>query len=181
MTGRAMDPSTVAGCAAIDLLVLDVDGVMTDGGIHVNDDGVETKVFNVRDGAGIAYWMRLGKRVAIISGRSCQAVDRRAAELGIHRVFQGRLDKRPALEELLRLEGLSADQACVVGDDLADIPALKFAGVAVAVCDAVNEVKAVAHHITSQPGGHGAVREVIEWLLQAQGRWAEIVQHYTGS
>src|SRR5262245_25232402 len=181
MTAPNGDQSTAARCASIELLVLDVDGVMTDGGIHVNDDGIETKVFNVRDGAGIAYWRRLGKRVAIVSGRSCRAVERRAAELGIHRVYQGRLDKRSALEEILQLEGLSEDHACAVGDDLADIPMLKLAGVAVTVRDAVEEVKAVAQHVTNQPGGRGAVREVIEWLLRAQGRWDEIVQHYAGS
>jgi 3-deoxy-D-manno-octulosonate 8-phosphate phosphatase (KDO 8-P phosphatase) len=181
MTQAAAEQSAAARCAAVELLVLDVDGVMTDGGIHVNDAGVETKVFHVRDGAGIVYWKRLGKQLAIISGRSCQAVDRRAAELGIQRVYQGRLDKRTVLEEILHHEGLRADQACMVGDDLADLGALSIVGVAVAVSDAVAEVKAVAHHITQQPGGRGAVREVIEWLLRAQGKWDGIVQHYSGS
>lgn len=181
MSETASGSSVAERCAAVELLVLDVDGVLTDGGIYVDDNGVETKRFHVRDGAGIAYWRRLGKRVAIISGRSCRAVDHRAAELKIERVFQDRLDKRPALEELLALEGLSAHQACFVGDDLADIPALKFAGVAVTVADAVPEVKAVAQHVTERPGGRGAVREVIEWLLRAQGRWTEIVNRYSGS
>ncbi len=101
-------------------------------------------------------------------------VDHRAAELGIHRVYQGRLDKRSVLEEVLQLEGLAPRQVCVVGDDLADIPALKFAGLAVAVGDAASDVRAVADYVTTQPGGRGAVREVVEWLLQAQGagpRW----------
>jgi len=181
MSGATSGSSIADRCAAVELLVLDVDGVLTDGGIYVDDNGVETKKFHVRDGAGIVYWRRLGKRVAIISGRSCRAVDHRAAELGIERLYQGRLDKRPALEELLALEGLSAHQSCFVGDDLADIPALKFAGVAVTVADAVPEVKAVAHHVTERPGGRGAVREAVEWLLRAQGRWPEILNRYSGS
>jgi 3-deoxy-D-manno-octulosonate 8-phosphate phosphatase (KDO 8-P phosphatase) len=181
MSETARESSIVDACAAIELLVLDVDGVMTDGSIYVDDNGLETKVFHVRDGAGIAYWKRLGKRVVIISGRTCRAVAHRAAELGIERVYQGRLDKRTVLQEVLSLEGLAARQACMIGDDLADIPALRLAGVAVAVGDAVSEVKSVAHYITVQPGGRGAVREVIEWLLRAQGQWSGIAQSYEGS
>jgi 3-deoxy-D-manno-octulosonate 8-phosphate phosphatase (KDO 8-P phosphatase) len=181
MSESAPGSSVAERCAAVELLVLDVDGVLTDGGIYVDDNGVETKKFHVRDGAGIAYWRRLGKRVAIISGRSCRAVDHRAAELKIERVVQGRLDKRPALEELLALERLAAQQVCFVGDDLADIPALRFAGVAVTVADAAPEVKAVADHVTERPGGRGAVREVVEWLLRAQGRWSEVLIRYSGS
>ena len=176
-----MQPSLAERCAAIELLVLDVDGVLTDGGIIVDDNGVESKQFHVRDGAAIAYWRQAGKKVAIISGRRCRAVDHRATELGIERVYQARLDKRNALEELLRLEGLLARQTCVVGDDLADIPALKAAGLAVAVQDAVTEVRAAAHYVTQIPGGRGAVREVVELLLGVQGRWAKVVERYTGS
>ena len=172
--------SLAARCAAIELLVLDVDGVLTDGSIWVDDDGVEVKRFHVRDGAGIAYWQRAGKRAAIISGRKCRAVDHRAAELGIDRVYQGRLDKRPVLDEVLGLEGLSPHQACVVGDDLADIPALRVAGLAVAVADAAAETRAAAHIVTRSSGGCGAVREVVELILQAQGRWNEIVERYDG-
>ncbi len=175
-----MQPTLADRCAEIELLVLDVDGVLTDGSIHVDDDGVETKRFHVRDGAGIAYWQRLGKRVAIISGRSCRAVDHRAAELGIERVYQGRLDKGPALDELLALERIPAGHACVVGDDLADIPAMRAAGLAVAVADAAPETRAAAHVVTQTPGGCGAVREVVELILQAQGRWSEIVERYKG-
>ncbi len=178
---QTLNPDLLDRCAAVELLVLDVDGVLTDGGIWVDDNGVETKQFHVRDGAGIAYWLKLGKRVAIISGRRCRAVDHRAAELGIERVYQGRLDKRPALEEVLRLEKLSPAQACVLGDDLADVPAFRIAGVAVAVADAAAEAKAAAHHVTKLPGGRGAVREVIEWLLRAQNRWSEVVKRYVGS
>jgi 3-deoxy-D-manno-octulosonate 8-phosphate phosphatase (KDO 8-P phosphatase) len=167
-------------CAAIELLVLDVDGVLTDGGIWIDDHGSEIKQFHVRDGAGIAYWKMSGKRTSLISGRRCRAVDHRAAELGIERVYQGRLDKAQALNELLALEGLLAHQVCVVGDDLADIPALKTAGLAVAVADAMPEVRAVAHLVTKLSGGRGAVREIIELLLQAQGLWDQILKRYSG-
>ena len=175
-----LPPELAERCARIELLVLDVDGVLTDGGILVDDNGVETKQFHVRDGSAIAYWRQLGGRVAIISGRSCRAVDHRAAELKIERVYQGRLDKRPALEELLALERLAAAQACVVGDDLADIPPMRIAGLAVAVGDAALEVQAAAHHVTTRPGGRGAVREVVETVLRAQGKWSEITRRYEG-
>jgi 3-deoxy-D-manno-octulosonate 8-phosphate phosphatase (KDO 8-P phosphatase) len=168
-------------CTRVELLVLDVDGVLSDGAIIVDDLGVESKQFHVRDGAGIAYWRRMGKRVAIISGRSCAAVGHRASELGIERVYQGRLDKLAALEEVLAMEGLSADRACVVGDDLADIASMRAAGVSVAVADAVQEVRAVADHVTQAPGGRGAVREVIELLLRLQGTWPQILSNYQGS
>jgi len=176
-----MEPTLSERCAGIELLVLDVDGVLTDGGIYVDDDGKETKKFHVRDGAGIAYWKRLGKRVAILSGRQCAAVEHRAKELNLDRVYQGRLEKRPVLEEILRLEGLSAEKACFVGDDLADIPAMSVAGLAITVADAAPEVRAVAHWVTQRPGGHGAVREAIEYLLRAQGRWTEVLRHYQRS
>jgi 3-deoxy-D-manno-octulosonate 8-phosphate phosphatase (KDO 8-P phosphatase) len=174
------EPSLQERCAAVELLVMDVDGVLSDGGIWVDDNGVEAKQFHVRDGAGIAYWMRAGKRAAIISGRYCKAVDHRAAELGITRVFQGRLDKRPALEELLAAERIAPAQVCAIGDDLADIPALRHVGLAVAVADAVDEVRAAAHYVTRATGGRGAVRELVEMLLRAQGRWADVVRRYEG-
>lgn len=165
-------------CRTIDLLVLDVDGVLTDGGITVNDHGIESKQFHVRDGAGVAYWRGLGKRTAIISGRSCPSVDRRASELGIARVLQGRLDKGTALREVLAAESATPKQACMVGDDLADLPALALAGLAVAVRDASAEVRAAAHYVTRTPGGRGAVREVIELILRTQGHWNALVQSF---
>jgi 3-deoxy-D-manno-octulosonate 8-phosphate phosphatase (KDO 8-P phosphatase) len=171
-----LPPRLAELCAPIELLVLDVDGVLTDGGIILDDRGSESKQFHVRDGAGIAYWLRLGKRVAILSGRSCAAVAHRAAELGIRSVHQNCADKGPALEELLRAEALSARQACVVGDDLADLPALDIAGLAVAVSDAVPELRAAAHYVTETPGGRGAVREVVELVLRAQGLWPGLLE-----
>ena len=166
-------------CATIELLVLDVDGVLSDGGIIVDANGVESKRFHVRDGAAMAYWRHLGKRSAIISGRRCRAVDHRAGEMGIGRVFQGVAQKRPALQELLALERLNAKQACVMGDDLADLPSMSVAGLAVAVADAAPEVQEAAHYVTCRPGGQGAVREVVELVLKAQGRWNQVVKWHS--
>jgi 3-deoxy-D-manno-octulosonate 8-phosphate phosphatase (KDO 8-P phosphatase) len=163
-------------CVGIELLVLDVDGVLTDGGIIVNDGGIESKQFHVRDGAGIAYWRQLGHRAALLSGRRCESVERRAGELGIRRVVQGRLDKGVALGEILAAEGLNGGQTCVMGDDLADLASFARAGLAVAVRDAVPELQAAAHYVTQLPGGRGAVREVIELILRAQGRWDDVLR-----
>lgn len=168
-------------CAAIELLILDVDGVLTDGGIVYSDAGVEWKRFHVRDGSGLKLWQRAGKRAAIISGRSSRAVDVRAAELGIAPVVQGVADKLAACRQVLADSGLRPEQACVVGDDVPDLPLFGFCGLAVAVADACAEARAAAHYETRTPGGHGAVREVIELLLRCQGHWPRLMQVYRGS
>ncbi|MDY3553355.1 HAD hydrolase family protein [Gemmata sp. JC717] len=168
-----------ARAAAIELLLLDVDGVMTDGSVAYLDDGRELKRFHVRDGSGLKLWRAAGKRVAIVSGRSSPAVERRAAELGVSPVLQGREDKRPALEEVLRVTGVTPDRVCALGDDLPDVPVLRACGLAVAVADACAEARAVAHYVTAVPGGHGAVRDAIEWLLKLAGRWGEVTARYT--
>ncbi|AWM42186.1 3-deoxy-D-manno-octulosonate 8-phosphate phosphatase KdsC [Gemmata obscuriglobus] len=168
-----------ARAAAIELLLLDVDGVMTDGSVAYLDDGRELKRFHVRDGSGLKLWRAAGKRVAIVSGRCSSAVERRAAELGVSPVLQGREDKRSALEEVLRVTGVPPDRVCALGDDLPDVPVLRACGLAVAVADACTEARAVAHYVTAVPGGHGAVRDAIEWLLKLAGRWGEVTARYT--
>jgi 3-deoxy-D-manno-octulosonate 8-phosphate phosphatase (KDO 8-P phosphatase) len=150
------------------LLVLDVDGVMTDGRLHITAQGEETKVFHVRDGSGIVAVQRAGIAVAIISGRDSAAVIRRASELGIRYVFQGIADKRAALDALLAQLGLTADALACVGDDTPDVPMLERAALAVAVADAHTTARAAAHWTTPSPGGHGAVREVCDLLLSAR-------------
>jgi 3-deoxy-D-manno-octulosonate 8-phosphate phosphatase (KDO 8-P phosphatase) len=167
-----------ARSAVIELLLLDVDGVLTDGSVIYADDGTEWKRFHVRDGSGLKLWRAAGKRSAIVSGRTSAAVARRASELGIDPVLQGRDDKLAALAEVLTATGLRPEQVCAVGDDLPDVPVLRRCGLAVAVADACPEVRAVAHHVTAAPGGRGAVREAIEWLLKLNGRWAELTAHY---
>jgi 3-deoxy-D-manno-octulosonate 8-phosphate phosphatase (KDO 8-P phosphatase) len=169
-----------ARAAKIRLLLLDVDGVLTDGSICYTDGGVEVKRFHVRDGSGLKFWHLTGKRSAIISGRTSAAVDLRAAELGVSAVLQGRAEKLPAFEAVLRELGVPADGVCAVGDDLADLPVLGRAGLAAAVADACPEVRGRADYVTQAPGGRGAVREVVEWLLKLQGQWDGVVRASEG-
>lgn len=172
------DPAILARAAAIELLILDVDGVLTDGRITLTADGTELKSFHVRDGSAIAAWRALGKRVAIISGRTSQAVTLRAAELGIDPVRQGVADKRAALNGILRGAGRTLEQTCAIGDDLPDLPILNAVGLPVAVADACPDVLAAAKCVTTTRGGAGAVRETIEWLLQVQNTWADVLKRF---
>ena len=153
--------------ARIGLLMLDVDGVMTDGRIVLNDLGQETKNFNVKDGLGIRLLMRAGVEVLIISGRTSGAVGHRADSLGIGEVHQGVRDKAILCESLLRQKNLERDQVCCVADDLIDIPMQRHVGLFVAVADAVEEVRLAADYVTKRNGGEGAVREVCELILRA--------------
>ena len=159
--------------APIQLLVLDVDGVLTDGSIIIDDQGIESKHFHVRDGSAIALWNKLGKRTAILSGRSARCVALRAAELAIAPVIQGSSDKGEALRTMIGELGLVPEQVGFMGDDLADLPALALAGFAACPSDAAAEVRAAAHFMSAAPGGRGAVREVVETVLKAQGAWPE--------
>ncbi len=165
-------------CAAIDLLAVDVDGVLTDGVIVLDDHGVESKHFHVRDGLGYSLWHRAGKRSAILSGRRAEAVSRRAAELGISYVVQALSDKGAALEDLLRDLHLEPRQVCFVGDDLADLPVLRAVGLSACPNDAVPEVRDCVFFVTKAPGGRGAVREVIELILKVQGSWPDLCGAY---
>jgi 3-deoxy-D-manno-octulosonate 8-phosphate phosphatase (KDO 8-P phosphatase) len=158
-------------CSAIELMVVDVDGVLTDGLIIVDDNGVESKNFHVRDGAGIALWIRSGKKMAIISGRSSKAVDIRAAELGIALVFQGVPDKAVPFQAILAQLGLQPGQVCTIGDDLADLGILGLSGLPACPSDAAIEVVDSAAYVALAAGGRGAVREVIELILGRQGLW----------
>jgi 3-deoxy-D-manno-octulosonate 8-phosphate phosphatase (KDO 8-P phosphatase) len=171
-------PDLAARAAKIELLLLDVDGVLTDGGIVYTDAGVEVKRFHVRDGSGLKFWHAAGKRSAIVSGRKSRAVELRAAELGVAVVLQGRPEKLPAFAAVLTETGLRAEQVCAVGDDLPDLPVLLRVGLAVAVADACAEARDAADYVTAAPGGHGAVRDAVEWLLKLQGRWDGIVGEF---
>ena len=162
----------------IRLLATDVDGVLTDGRITIADDGTETKAFHVRDGSGIKYAQRSGIPVAFITGRSSRLVARRAEELGVTDVFQGAIDKRVPFAEILERHGLDPLEVAYVGDDLIDIPILRQVGFAAAVADARPEVVEVSHIVTEARGGEGALREVVEILLKAQGRWDAILERY---
>jgi 3-deoxy-D-manno-octulosonate 8-phosphate phosphatase (KDO 8-P phosphatase) len=155
--------------ARVRLVILDVDGVLTDGRLYYGADGESLKVFDVRDGHGIKMLAEHGIATALLSARDSPIVSRRAQELGVERVLQGRGDKAAGFRELLRATGVGADAAAFVGDDLPDLPVLRAAGFAATVDDARDEVKAVAHWIAPRPGGHAAVRAVAEFILRAQG------------
>ena len=156
--------------ASIRLLVLDVDGVLTDGRIYYGPRGESLKVFHIRDGLGIRAALNAGIEVAVISGRSSTMVARRCRELGIRYVTQGEDDKLPVLEKLLKRLELTASQCSCVGDDVIDVPMLQAAGLAFAVADAHPEACRAAHRVTQLRGGHGAVREVCDYLLAARQR-----------
>jgi 3-deoxy-D-manno-octulosonate 8-phosphate phosphatase (KDO 8-P phosphatase) len=161
------------------LLIMDVDGVLTDGRIIQDGHGHELKVFDVKDGHGIIMAHRAKLRTALISGRESETITRRAEELGIELVFQKIWNKLEVYEKILGDTELTHDEVAYIGDDLIDIPLLRRVGLAVAVADAVDEVKAAAHLITQRPGGQGAVREVIELILRAQDHWDSLIERYT--
>lgn len=164
----------------IRLLLLDVDGVLTDGTIIYNDEGVETKVFNVKDGMGIRL-LKLGNiDVGIATGRSSDALIHRCRNLGITHIFQGLKDKTLILENVCRQAGVEEDEIAFAGDDLLDIAIMKRVGLAVAVADAHPAVMDVSHVVCTAKGGFGAVREIAEYLLTAQGKWADILKRFTG-
>ena len=165
-------------CSAIEWLVLDVDGVLTDGGIIYGDGGLEWKIFHVRDGSALRIWHSAGKRSAVISGRSSPIVERRAAELGISCVIQGADDKAAAYEGILMERKMRPEQVCFIGDDVPDLPILRHCGLAVAVADACRDVRADADYVTRTAGGRGAVREIIEIILRCQDRWQTVVDTF---
>ena len=157
----------------IQLLVLDVDGVLTDGGLYVNDKGIPSKKFNVKDGLGIKLAQRFGIQVAILTGKTSEVVNNRAKELGIELVIQGSKDKGADINALCEKTGIPTRFTAMMGDDLPDLPAFAEVGYRITVEDGVDEVKAIADFVTSKPGGHGAVREAVEHLLNIQGKWDE--------
>lgn len=159
-------------------LILDVDGTMTDGGLYLDDHGVQAKRFDVNDGAGIKYYQRVGGTVAFLTGRTSRVVEHRAAELGVKFVVQGALDKAPGLAELLKQMGVAPEQAAYMGDDLPDIPAMRMCGYSIAPANAAVEVRELANFVTVAAGGRGAVREAIEHLLRRDELWGRILSRY---
>jgi 3-deoxy-D-manno-octulosonate 8-phosphate phosphatase (KDO 8-P phosphatase) len=160
------------------VLIFDIDGVMTDGGLYYADGGEEMKAFHVRDGLGIKLAQAAGLATAIITGRDSPLVKQRAHDLGIAHLIQGAGDKAAAFAGLLDSCGMRAEEAGFVGDDIVDLPVLKRCGLAIAVADATELVKQQAHYVTRAHGGHGAVREVCELVLHAQGSLQRVMQPY---
>jgi 3-deoxy-D-manno-octulosonate 8-phosphate phosphatase (KDO 8-P phosphatase) len=164
--------------ADIQLLAMDVDGVLTDGTIIINGDGSEGKLFNLLDGHGIRMWRKAGLKVAFLSGRFSEATKCRAKQLEIDYCVQDCFEKLPAIKKLLEQLGLSAERAAYIGDDLLDLPVIRYVGFGAAVANAVDEVKDMADYVTTRCGGDGAVREVIEYILKNSGRWQELMKKY---
>jgi len=162
----------------VSVLLVDVDGVLTDGRIVYADYGDELKFFDVQDGAGLVFWNRVGLKSAIITARTSKLMKRRAKEMRIDFLAQGRLLKLPAYEQMLKQFRVNHEQVCAIGDDLMELPMLHRAGFAVAVANAVPEVKAISHYVTQRTGGRGAVREVVELILKAKGLWEQVLQRY---
>ena len=165
-------------CRAIKLVLSDVDGVLTDGRLIYDNQGIETKQFHVRDGQGVKIWQKAGHRFGIITLRSSQIVRSRAAEMGVEIVRQGAGDKLAALQSILDELDITAEQTCYIGDDLPDLSAISCAGLGVAVADACHEARQAAQFVTETPGGHGAVRETVEMILRAQLRWDDLIGSY---
>jgi 3-deoxy-D-manno-octulosonate 8-phosphate phosphatase (KDO 8-P phosphatase) len=175
---RVTDERILEKIRKVKLLILDVDGVLTDGRIVIDDAGLESKAFDVKDGHRLKMLMRAGIDVALLTGRQSRVVEHRAAELGIAEVHQGALNKLEVFSEILKRRNIGPEETACVGDDVVDIPVLKRAGFSVAVADAVEEAKAVADHVTQCRGGQGAVREVCEMILKGQNRWADVAGRY---
>ncbi len=165
-------------CRAIRLILSDVDGVLTDGGIVFDNQAIEAKRFHVRDGMGIRLWQKAGYRFGLVTHRSSHIVKTRVAELGIEILRQGIDDKLAAMRGILEELRLSPAQVCYLGDDLPDMPVVRVAGLGVAVADACAELRQEAHYVTAAPGGAGAVRETVELILKAQARWEDLIKTF---
>ena len=166
-------------CAAIRMVLSDVDGVLTDGRLLIDNQGIESKQFHIRDGQGIRLWQQSGGQFGIVTGRSSQVVKLRAAELDIEILRQGVKDKWPVVRAICEESGLAPSEVCYVGDDLPDMQVIDQVGLGVAVADAAEEVRQTANYTTSVDGGHGAMREVIELLLKNTNRWEAAVRKYS--
>jgi len=170
-----------AALKKIKLLLLDVDGVLTDGRILYGSQGLEMKGFDVKDGHGLKLVQRAGIAVGIITGRESDIVSRRAEELGVAYLYQGAKDKLIPYVEVLETAGLKDDEVAYVGDDLVDLPILQRVGFSATVSDALEEVKARVDYVASRPGGRGAVREICDYLLRSSGRWDAVTARYFNS
>ncbi len=173
-----LSPEAAARARPIRLVLLDADGILTDGRIVMGPNGDEWKCFDARDGLGIKIGQAAGLAFGIISGRRSPAVERRAQELRLEEIHQGVADKLRVFEAVLARQKLEFHEAAFFGDDLVDVPVLRRAGFAATVPDAAPEVLRHAHVVTQRPGGRGAVRELVELLLRAQGRWDEVLLRY---
>ena len=165
----------------IQLILSDVDGVMTSGGITYDNQGVETKTFHVRDGMGIKLWQRTGYRFGVVTARSSHIVKLRMDELKVDLVRQGAENKLDIATQIMNELSVTPDQICYIGDDLSDMALLQSVGLSASVSNGVSEVKKVVHLVTRSSGGQGAIRELVEAILKGQNRWDELVQSYSAT
>lgn len=168
-----IDPDILEKVKRVKLLILDIDGVMTDGRLIYSVYGDELKFFDVQDGFGITLLNRVGIKSVIITAKRSRIVKMRARDLKVAKVYDGSHDKLSPFNKILKSFKIKAEEACFIGDDIIDLPVLKRAGFAVAVPNAVPDVRSAAHHITSKKGGRGAVREICDLILKSQGKWDE--------
>jgi 3-deoxy-D-manno-octulosonate 8-phosphate phosphatase (KDO 8-P phosphatase) len=168
-------------CRRIELILSDVDGVMTDGGIRMLDDGRQIITFHIRDGMGVRLWREAGKKFGIVTGRDLPAVRRRAEDLKFDVVRMGIDDKLPAVDAIAAELGLTREQICFIGDDLLDLRAIQSVGFGVTVADAPEELRQAAKYTTSIRGGAGAIRELVEVILKNTDRWDDVVRRYSNS
>lgn len=175
---KSLSPEQRARFERIKLLVLDVDGVMTNGGLMLSDDGKEYKVFHAHDGLGMKLLKSTGVELAIITGRTSQVVSQRAESTGVSHLFQGAEDKLSAWQSLIHKTGVQAQEAAFIGDDVVDLPPMLQSGLAIAVPASPEMVLQHAHYVTQRSGGNGAVREVCELIMQAQGTFEKTMQPF---
>lgn len=178
MTGATLSAEASARAAKIRLMIFDIDGVMTDGSLHYMADGEAIKTFHVHDGLGIKLLQQSGVPTAIITARQTEIITKRARDLGIAHVMQGVHDKRVGFETMLEKLGLTADECGFLGDDWIDLPVLTRVGFAASVPNGRAEVQARAHYVTQAHGGHGAVRELCELIMRAQGTYDSVLAPY---
>ncbi|MBC8351660.1 MAG: HAD hydrolase family protein [Planctomycetes bacterium] len=167
-------------CKNVELILSDVDGVLTDGGLIYDNQGIEVKRFHVRDGLGIKLWRKGGFKFGVLTARTSHIVKLRASELGVDVVRQGFEEKLSIAHEVANELDLTTEQVCYIGDDLPDLPVMRSVGLAIAVADASEEILGAAHYVTKLPGGQGAVREAIETITKAKGLWGDLIRKYTG-
>ena len=174
-----ISPELALRAARVSLLVLDVDGVLTDGRIVYADYGDELKAFDIQDGAGLVFWNVAGLKSAVITGRKSRLVKRRAKEMRVDVLAQGHVIKLPVYERLLRRFRVADEQVCVIADDIMELALMRRAGFAVAVANAVDDIKKASHYVTRRHGGRGAVREVVDLILKSKGLWDQVLQRYS--
>ena len=178
MIERLSREELVERCSRIRVLLLDCDGVLTDGGIYITAEGEEIKRFSTLDGHGIVMWRETGRTVGIISGRGSKALETRAAQLGVEFLVQRSVDKLASFHGVLQSADIDPQDVAYMGDDLPDLGVLSQAGLAIAPSNAVEEVLDTVHLITERGGGNGAVREVVEYILKQQGEWELALARY---